>query len=618
MTDEILTLKDVAALLKVAEKTVYTMAQRREIPCFKMRGQWRFRRRDLEAWLEALSLSETKPSSPLSSSTLTTLTIKSAIGKTHLPHQPLSPQTSSSTVYVFGDYELDDRLCELRQAGQPIAIEPKVFDVLSYLIRHRGRIVSKDELLKQLWTGQVVVEAALTRCVSEARTAVRDNGVRQQVIKTQRGRGYRFVATVIERLVSASGRDAPAERFYISEGKQPAVAVLSLPSLTVLPFVSLSGDPAQNYCSDALTEDLITDLAKLPGLVVFSDRAPATRTRNATQTTGVNRELGTQYVLTGSVRTAGKRMQITVQLADNATGRRLWAERYDRPLRDLFALLEEVRRKIVVHLGLTLTDTYRWVVDREYSSNPQAYDLFLQGRAAYYCFTRATNAQARQFFKRALELDPTYTLACEGLGWTYWLEWACLWNQQPRTLERALMLAQQARTLDGSLASTHMLLGWVYLWKKQHEQAIAEGRQAIAFDPNGAYAYRGLGSILNFAGRPEEAVQLIEHAMRLDPRKADLYVYDLGLAYYLLGRNDEALTATERVLTYNAGLLAAHTLLAVLYSECGREQEARAAIAQALHCSPLLSLAGVRKVGPYKEPTMLERVLKALHKAGLQ
>jgi adenylate cyclase len=263
----------------------------------------------------------------------------------------------------------------------------------------------------------------------------------------------------------------------------------AIPSLTVLPFVNLSGDPAKNYCSDALTEDLITDLAKLPGLVVFADSSPSTRTSKATQSAATKREQGTQHVLSGSVRAVDKRMLITVQLADSATGRRLWAERYDRPLHDVFAVQEEVRRKIVVHLGLTLTDTERWVVYKEYTSNPQAYVLLLQGKAAYYCFTRAANARARQFFERALELDSTYALAYTWLGWTYWMEWVCLWNRHPRTLERALALAQRARALDGSLASTHMLLGSAYLWKKQHEQAIAEGWQAVSLDPKGAYTY---------------------------------------------------------------------------------------------------------------------------------
>lgn len=204
MPEEILTLKGVAALLKVAEKTVYRLAQRGEIPCFKVGGQWRCRRRDLEAWIEAWSPGNTKRTSPAAHGTDATRAARITDGEGLTRRQLSLTDASPSRIYIFDDFELDDRLCELRRAGQPIEIEPKVFDVLSYLVRHRDRSVRKDELLKQLWSGQVVIEAALTRCVAEARKAVHDDGIRQQVIKTQRGRGYRFVASVTDRTVSAS------------------------------------------------------------------------------------------------------------------------------------------------------------------------------------------------------------------------------------------------------------------------------------------------------------------------------------------------------------------------------------------------------------------------------
>src|SRR5712692_5992660 len=437
MPEEIFTLRDIAALLKVAEKTVYRLAQRGEIPCFKVGGQWRCRHRDLEAWIEARSPGNTERTSPAAHGTDATRAVRLTDREELTRHRPSVTDASLLRISLFDDFELDERLGELRQAGQPLEVEPKVFDVLSYLIRHRARVVPRDELLKHLWPGQVVIEAALTRCVAEIRKAVHDDGVQQQVIKTQRGRGYRFVAAVTERAIPVPHRDAPPERLYPSKDNQPVLAPPNNPSIAALPFVNLSGDPAQDYFSDTLTEDLITDLAKLSGLSVVTGNSSFSHKSKVANLAAVNRELGTQYVLTGGVRTANKRMLITVQLTDGATGHLLWAERYDRLQHDVFALQEEVRRKIVVHLGLTLTDTAdRWIVDREYTGNPEAFDALWRGWESYNRFMQEGNAHARQLFERAVALDPMYAPAYMGLGWTYWLEWTWQWNRDPQTLNQ--------------------------------------------------------------------------------------------------------------------------------------------------------------------------------------
>ena len=211
-----------------------------------------------------------------------------------------------------------------------------------------------------------------------------------------------------------------------------------------------------------------------------------------------------------------------------------------------------------------------------------------------------------------------YAPAYMGLGWTYWLEWTWQWSRDPQTLERALALAQKAKALDGSLASIRMLLGWIYLRQKRHEQAIAEGQRAIALDPKGAYAYTGLGGILNFVGRPEEAVGLVEHAARLNSQMADFCSLKLGLSHYLLKRHEEAITDAQRALVRFPQIPGVHTLLAALYGETGQTAKARAEADAVWQISPRFSLEVWRQTSPYKDPAMTERFLNALSKGGLK
>ena len=221
-------------------------------------------------------------------------------------------------------------------------------------------------------------------------------------------------------------------------------------------------------------------------------------------------------------------------------------------------------------------------------------------------------------YERALELDPKYAGAYAGLARTYSLEQAMQWSQAPQTLERAFELGQRAIALDDSLPAAHTTLGWVYVWKKQHEQAIAEAERAIALDPNDAEGHAWLGNILNFSGKVEEAIRMVEKALRLNPHGPFFYLYNLGVAYRLAGRYEEAMAALKRVLGRNPDWIPAHFNLAIIYSELGREEEARAEAAEVLRVNPNFSLEVMRQTAPFKDPAVLERYVAALRKAGLE
>ena len=399
---------------------------------------------------------------------------------------------------------------------------------------------------------------------------------------------------------------------------QEALPLPDKPSIVVLPFVNMSEDPKQEYFSDGLTEDLTFDLSKISSLFVIARHSAFTYKGKAVKVQDVSKELGVRYVLEGSVRKADNQVRITVQLIDATTGGHLWSERYDRPLQDIFALQDDVVQKIVTTLKLQLMVQEQGILVRKTTDNLEAYDYYLRGREQFNRYTPEANAQARQMFERARELDPQYAEAYAFLGLTYFREWALQWSQDPQTLERALALTQKAVALDDSLPMAHRTLGFVSLWKKQHDRAIAEAERAIALDPNDADSYAWVGEILKFAGRSEEAIGLIEKAMRLNPHYPPLYLFFLGEAYCSTGRYEEAIAAYKRALTRNPDLLPAHQGLAIIYSELGREEEARAEVAEALRINPKYSLEVLRQTWPYKDPAVLERYLDGLRKAGLK
>jgi adenylate cyclase len=402
------------------------------------------------------------------------------------------------------------------------------------------------------------------------------------------------------------------------EAQPPSLPLPDKPSIAVLPFVNMSDDPEQEYFSDGITEDLITDLSKISGLFVIARNSTFFYKGKAVKVADISRELGVRYVREGSVRKAGDQVRITAQLVDATTGNQLWAERYDRPLKDIFALQDEIRQKIVTTLKLQLTLWEQGFLTHKSTDSPEAYDAFLRGIAHYWRFTREANVQARQMWERAIELDPQYAEAYAYLGRTYTWEWSLQWNQDPQALEQAFALAQKAVALDESMPSAHQLLGQVYLFQRQHQQAVAEAERAVALAPTDAEGYLWLGWILNYAGRPEEGITKLGQAMRLNPQYPANYSLGLGQGYRVLGRYEEAIAAFKKALGRNSNLPAAYLGLAATYSELGQEEEAQATAAELLRINPNFSLElWVQRV-PFKDQAVSEHYVSALRKAGLK
>ncbi len=406
-----------------------------------------------------------------------------------------------------------------------------------------------------------------------------------------------------------------------NSGEKMALPLPDKPSIAVLPFDNMSGDAEQEYFSDGMTEEIITGLAKIPTLFVIARNSTFTYKGKPVKVQQVGKELGVQYVLEGSVRKAGDRIRVTAQLIDIATGHHLWAERYDRDLKDIFALQDEVAMKILIALQVKLTEgeQVRLRAEKDQPHSLEAYEKVLQGREYLRRYNKDDNTTARQMFEEAIQLDSQYAYAYTMLAWTYANE---IWYDRPKNpgelLEKATELVQKALALNDSLDFAHSLLGVIYCHQRHFEKAIAAGEQAMALNPNGADIKVYMGMILNFVGKAEEAIRLLQTAIRLNPIPPAFYYLHLGHALILRKRCNEAIVALKKALERSPNSIFAHYFLAIACALSGREKEATTASADVLRIDPKFSLEYWAKNLPYKNQADLDLCIDALRKAGLE
>ena len=389
------------------------------------------------------------------------------------------------------------------------------------------------------------------------------------------------------------------------------------PSIAVLPFDNLSGDPEQQYFSDGIAEDIITDLSKVSGLFVIARNSSFTYRGKAVGVQEVTRELAVRYVLEGSVRKAGNRMRIAAQLIDGTTGGHLWAERYDRDLTDIFAVQDEVTREIVTALALKLNKGEQRRIAHKGTDNLDAYDHYLRGRQLVFQRSRTGVEEARPLLERAIDLDPEFAQAYAMLALTYLLDHVNDWHDAGgKSLEKAHELAQMAVARDDDAADAHWALGWTFLQRRQHDRAMAEARRALFCEPNLALAHGLLGQVLYYSGRSAEALHPLASALRLDPNN-DQDLHYLALAYFGVGRYEDSAAALKRRVVRKPDTDVSRVLLAACYGHLGRLEEARAQWREVMRVNPDYSLEHRRRVLPYKDQADFERIADGLRKAGL-
>jgi adenylate cyclase len=392
------------------------------------------------------------------------------------------------------------------------------------------------------------------------------------------------------------------------------------PSIVVLPFTNMSNDPEQEYFSDGMTEDVITDLSKVSGLFVIARNSAFTYKGRAVKVRDVGRELGVRYVLEGSVRKAMNRVRIAAQLIDAATEGHLWAERYDRDLDDIFSLQDEVTQNIVSSLAVRLTEDEKTLrtAKCECTVNPDAYDLYLRALEYLNRFTEKTNQQAREMFREAINLDPAYAQAHAMLAETYLMEWTFGWSLDPRTLEKAWEWSQATLGLDASVPEAHSVMGEIYLWKKEHQLAVSEFQEALSISPNDANIMAGLGSVMTWAGDYEEGLSLINRAIRLNPVPPPYYSWFLGHAYYLLNQHENAVEMFERAFRLNPDWWPSQVFSTICFVEMGRMDDAGASAEKVLEGQPTFSVEYWEPNMPYKNQGDVDRWADGLRRAGLK
>jgi len=409
------------------------------------------------------------------------------------------------------------------------------------------------------------------------------------------------------------GRKPPLVRLL---EKHRALKLPDKPSIAVLPFTNMSGDAEQDYFSDGMTEDLITDLSQISGLFVISRNSVFTYKGKAVKVEEVAKDLGVQYVLEGSVRRVSDRVRITAQLIDTKTGHHVWAERYDRDMKDIFALQDEVTGKVVEAIEVNLVADEHARLTKKGTDNLGAYDLVLRGSALFRRHTKESNELAREMFEQAVQLDPNYTTAYEGLVWTRLMAWVYVWSNDPKLLDDALELGEKAVSLDESSPQGHVILGNVYLWKKRQDEAITEFEKAVSLNPNDADALSSLGGALVFSGLPEKALGYLEKAIRLNPNYPVYYIFNLGQAFFQLKMYEEAVTALRKSIIKNPNFMPAHYVLAACYGHLGKQEFAQAKAEEVKRMVPGFSIEVSSEILPFKDEDDFEHFAEGLRKAG--
>ena len=519
--------------------------------------------------------------------------------------------------FLFADHTLDTDTRELRRGAIPIAVQPQVFDLLTYLVENRERVVSKEDLLAALWAGRMVADSTLATHINAARRAVGDSGDAQKLIRTIARKGIRFVGDVQSR---AAERRAPPAAVSPASPVRTAVTASERPAIAVMPFLNLSGEPAQEYFSDGISEDIITALSKLRWFFVIARNSAFSYKGKAVPMKQIGEELGVGYVVDGSVRKDGACVRITVQLSDVATGSQLWTERYDRELANVFAVQDEITNAIVAAIEPQLYAAENFRARRKAPENLGAWDLVMRAMWHFWRVTAEGNIEAQRLLQQAIAIDPNYAQALALLAVSHiscaHLGWEPVATAVP-IAERAAMAAVRA---DGEDPWAHLALGYIYPYLGRIPDSLEAFETALRLNPNFALALGHYGLVLSWLGRPQEGAAAARRAIRLSPRDPLSAIYHSIAAHaaFVGGDYAEAIALTRQAIRQRGDFVAAHRLLVAAAGMAGETGLARAALQELRRVQPGLSLAWITDNLPPVGGEARERFLEGLRRAGME
>ncbi len=582
------------------------------------------------------------------------------------------PNTVLDKPFWVGEWRVDPATRRLSSGDVEVKLEPKVMQVLIRLAQNPGKVLSRESLEATVWAGTVVGYDALAASIIKLRKAFNDDSHHPRYIETVSKNGYRLIAPVTTDLeLESSGQGSeptttedlqpdaatPAQlrrgwrsnklivvaagllliilvglllqtRIHtpsshsstqLTTRSKPATSSSQI-SVVVLPFENLSGESNQDYFSEGITDDIITDLLKVKGLRVIA-RQSAYFYKSKTYTLAdVRRELGVKYVVQGSVQKSGERLRINIKLTDVAEGRHIWADRFDGKVSNVFAMEDDITKQVNHAMSVTLSSQESANLAKRPSTSFAAYDAFLLGQKLYRDRTKESYYETVDAYKRAIELDPNFARAYGALGVTYTDGYLYGWSDTTikDTQDRALQLANKAYKLDPTSPQVNWSLGFVHIFRKEYAKAEEAAHRAITLSPNYADAYGLLAFIANWRNKPDDAIQYIKKAMSLNPYYTFDYPLNLGIANYELGHYTEAVTELKNALQRNETSFYSNLFLIVTYVRLGNIDDAEWQVQQLLVQWPQMTLTQVTTYYlSFEDKHLLKSMEDDLRKAGL-
>ncbi len=548
----------------------------------------------------------------------------------------------------IGEWWVDPAANEVGRDGESTRIEPKAMQVLVALAEHPGRVVGREELMSKVWTGVVVGDEALTQTIIKLRRALGDSSRSPSYIETISKRGYRLVAPV--RVAGTDAATAPgpvleapqpvparaphrlrllglgagavlavAAVAYLHSGRSPPVDAEAVDAtdarqpapitLTVMPFESLGADGGQTYLARGISSDLMTDLSRLPSLRLISPSSGAPAARSASRA---------RYLVLGSVQRESGTLRINIRLVDTGTNQQLWSERFERPFGDLFAVQDEIVRRLTELLPGKLTDAARQRLAHRYTRNLEAYDYFLRAQALFLVRQAGVNEEARALYRKALELDPKFARAYAGLAMTYAMDNRLRPPDESSTAPtRAFELAESARLIDPDIPEVYWALAFVHVQSRRFTDAIESLQKAIQLNPSYADAHAFLGGIYTYLGESTKTIPLLRTALRLNPDGGYLYFLILGRAYFYENDTEQAIINLREAAARNPADLETHVHLAAALLAAGDRSAAEWEAVEIRSLDPAFSTQRWLQTYPMRSPQYRERLARFLSQLGL-
>jgi TolB-like protein/Tfp pilus assembly protein PilF len=523
--------------------------------------------------------------------------------------------------YLFGDYALDPDRRELTRQAEAVAIGPKVFDLLLYLIQNREHVVSKDDLLEAVWSGRIVSESTLTSHINAVRKAIGDSGHEQRLIRTIARKGFRFVGEVREERSSVGPSSSTAGAADANEQTAHVMTLPDKPSIAALPFLNLSGDPEQEYFTDGVVEDIISALSRISWLFVIARNSSFTYKGRAVDVKQVGRELGVRYVLEGSMRKAANRVRITGQLIDATSGAHIWADRFEGALENIFELQDQMTESVVGAITPQLERAEIGRAKLKPTERLNAYDYYLRGMANLQRGGQQDIDGALPLFRKAIELDPDFASAYAMAAWCHFWRKVNGWmSDRVHEINEGIYLAQRAVELgrDDAVALTrggHAIANLV----GDLDCGIAIVDRALTLNPNLAAAWFLSGFLKVWRGEPDDAIDRFTRAMRLSPLDPEMYRMQAGMAaaHLFARRFDEASSWAEKAFRDLPSFLMVVGVVAASHALAGRTDQARRAMQHLRQLDPTLRISSLEDWLRIRRSEDLATFAEGLRRAGL-